>query len=309
MTVLSPRAASTGGPAAPRRLAWGRRRAWLVAAGLATLLVGGVAIGLAFYRAGKPENGRPPGPPGPAPRAAAPRLRLLVPAYFYPGGEGLAEWKRLLKAPDPAMVVIIANTASGPGRVADPNFVRVLDQAREKGFTVIGYVRTMYGKRPADEIKEDVDRWVRLYPGVAGIFFDEQASAADQVDDYAVLYEYVRKQRGLRLVVNNPGTTCAEEYLSRPTADVVCVFESTKEFNQFRLPAWAAGYPASRFAALGSKADDPGRMKQDVLAMAEKHIGYCYVTDGRPSNPWDRLPSYWEAELDAVRQANEQKEP
>src|SRR5262245_57554492 len=143
MTVRAPRAASTGVPAAPRRLAWGRRRASLVAAGLAALLVGGVAVGIAVYRAGKPENGRPPGPPGPA----APRLRLLVPAYFYPGGEGLAEWKRLLKAPDPATVVIIANTASGPGKVADSNFVRVLDQAREKGFLVIGYVRTMYGKR------------------------------------------------------------------------------------------------------------------------------------------------------------------
>ena len=43
-----------------------------------------------------------------------------------------------------------------------------------------------------------MDRWVRLYPGVAGIFVDEQASAAERVDYYAVLYEYARKQRGLR---------------------------------------------------------------------------------------------------------------
>ena len=116
----------------------------------------------------------------------------------------------------PSSVVIIVNPDSGPGKVRRPNFARVIDQAKEKGFTVIGYVSTRYAKRPAEEVKEDVDRWVRLYPGVQGIFFDEQASAADRVDYYAALYEYARKQRGLRLVVSNPGTTCAEEYLARP---------------------------------------------------------------------------------------------
>src|SRR5207248_2165984 len=121
-TIVSPRAANTGGPAAPQRPAWRQRRAWLVAAGLAALVVGAVAIGLALYRPDKPENNRPAGLPGSP--VDAPRLRLLVPAYFYPGGEGLAEWERLLNAPDPAAVVIIANTASGPGKVADPNFVR-----------------------------------------------------------------------------------------------------------------------------------------------------------------------------------------
>jgi hypothetical protein len=303
-TILSPQAASTGGPARP---AWGRPRAWLVAAGLAILVVGSVVIGRILSRPGKPDNNHSADLSGPT--ADVPRLRLLVPAYFYPGGEGLAEWERLLNAPDPSAVVIIANAASGPGRVADPNFVRVLDQAREKGFTVIGYVSTGYAKRPVEEVKEDVDRWVRLYPGVAGIFFDEQASAADRVDHYTTLYKYARKQRGLRLVVNNPGTTCAEEYLSRPAADVVCLVESSKEFTPFRLPVWAEGYPADRFAALITRVDDPGRMKRYVQAMVEKRLGYCSVTDGRLTNPWDRLPNYWEAELATVRQANEQKKP
>jgi serine/threonine protein kinase len=308
-TVLSARSRSTSDPAAPRRPAWGQRRAWLVAAGLAALLVGAVAVGFVLFRPDKSEHNRPPDHPGPTGEAAVPRLRLLVPAYFYPAAAGLAEWERLLKAPDPAAVVIIANPDSGPGSVADPNFVRILDQAREKGFTVIGYVSTKYAKRPADQVKEDVDRWVRLYPGVTGIFFDEQASAADWVDHYVALYEYARKQRGLRLVVNNPGTTCAEEYLSRPTADVVCLVESAKDFSPFRLPAWAVDYPAGRFAALIAKVDDPEHMKRYVLAMAEKHLGSCYVTDNKLANQWERLPSYWEAELDAVRQANERKEP
>ena len=31
-----------------------------------------------------------------------------------------------------------------------------------------------------------------------------------------------------------------------------------------------------------------------------KRIGYFYVTDGKPPNPWGRLPSYWEDEVDAL---------
>jgi hypothetical protein len=276
------------------------------------VLAAGAAVGLALYGWARLTDREDDGPPAAttAPAApTAPALRVLVPAYFYPDGEGLGEWQRLLRAPDPAAVVIIANPDSGPGKVADPNFLRVTAQAREKGFTVIGYVSTKYAKRPPEEVKEDVDRWVRLYPDVQGIFFDEQASGADMVGHYARLYEYTRRQRGLRLVVGNPGTICAEDYLSRPAADVVCLVESSKPFSEFRPPRWAADYKAGRFAAVISGTKDPASMKQFVQEMAGRHIGYCYITDETLPNPWRRLPSYWEAELAAVRQANDRKGP
>jgi serine/threonine protein kinase len=301
------------GRGAARRGAAGRpNRRWVVLGGLAVaMLAVGVAGGLTLRQLGLGDKRTParPDPPVGLTAAAAPRLRLLVPAYFYPGGDGMAEWERLLKAPNPEQVVIIANPDSGPGKVADPNFIRVIDEAKAKGFLVIGYVSTRYAKRPPEEVKEEVDRWGRLYPGVQGIFFDEQVSAADRVDYYAGLYEHARKQRGLRLVVNNPGTICAEEYLSRSAADVVCLVESAKEFSQFHPPAWVTDYPAGRFAATICNIDDPMRMKQDVLKMADKHVGLCYLTNGTLPNPWNRLPSYWEAELAAVRQANERKAP
>ncbi len=31
-----------------------------------------------------------------------------------------------------------------------------------------------------------------------------------------------------------------------------------------------------------------------------KRIGYIYITDGGPLNQWNKLPGYWEAEVDAV---------
>jgi tRNA A-37 threonylcarbamoyl transferase component Bud32 len=289
-----------------RRPGRGSRRVWLVGAGLVAVLAAGVAVTFALHPWGKPDGS---GEVRPGPAASTPRLRLLVPAYFYPAGAGSAEWRRLLKAPDPAAVVIIVNPDSGPGKAADPNYARVIDRARDKGFTLIGYVSTKYAERPLAEVKADVDRWVNHYPGVQGIFFDEQASGADRVDYYAALYEHARKERDLTLVVNNPGTSCAEEYLARPAADVVCLVESTKEFGLFKPPGWAADYLASRFDATLYKITDLGRMRRYVRAMAEKRVGYCYLTDKGLPNPWDRLPGYWEEELAAVREANERKGP
>jgi serine/threonine protein kinase len=289
-----------------------RRRVWVVVVGLAVVLLAAGAVGLALHRGEgpeRPEGKRNSGHPGTAGAATAPRLRLLVPAYFYPAGEGAAEWARLLKAPDPTAVVIILNVDNGPGKAADPNLARIIDQARDRGFTLIGYVRTKYGERPAEDVKKDVDRWITLYPGVQGVFYDEQASAAERVSYYATLYEYAKKERGLSLVVNNPGTECAEGYVKRPAADAVCLVESTSEFGLFRAPAWTTGYPPRNFAALLYKVTDSLRMKRYVLGMADKRLGYCYITDGVLPNPWGRLPGYWEAELAALQQANARKDP
>src|SRR5262249_42620107 len=238
---------------------------------------------------------------------ASPTLRLLVPAYFYPAGESLAQWDRLLESPDPTTVVVIANPDSGPGKVADPNYVRVIDRARQKGFMVIGYVSTRYATRPIADVKEDIDRWVRLYPGVRGMFFDEQSSAAELISYYVTLYGYARKERGLDLVINNPGTSCAEEYLARPAADVACLVESGKEFSTFHPPAWANGYSSTRFAGSIFKIDDPAKMKQYLSDMVAKRMGYCYITDGKEPNPWNRLPGYWETEVQVVQKINADK--
>jgi serine/threonine protein kinase len=233
------------------------------------------------------------------------RLRLLVPAYIYPADEGMTQWERILDSPVAAMTVAILNTSSGPGKAADPNYVKVVEQAKPKGVTAIGYVSTQYARRHLDEVKGDVDKWVRFYPGIQGIFFDEQASSADQVPYYASLYEYVRKERGLSLVVTNPGALCAEEYVSRPVADVVCLVEVTKDFDSYKPPAWTNRYPAERFAALICKTDTLEQMEKHVLEMREKKIGYCFITDGDQPNPWGRLPRYWSAEVEAVRRANQ----
>src|SRR5262245_25171375 len=157
------------------------------------------------------------------PAEKLPAVRLLVPAYFYPAGKGDEEWDKLIAAAHRVPIVAIVNPASGPGKLADPNYEKLLARAKEaKRLTLIGYVTTSYAKRPAEDVQADVDQWLKLYPAIQGIFFDEQASGAEQVQYQTRLYEHVRKTRKLKLVITNPGTTCDEGFVAKPATDAVC---------------------------------------------------------------------------------------
>jgi hypothetical protein len=244
---------------------------------------------------------------GGAPAAGAqqaPRLRLWVPAYFYPAADGLREWDRLMAITARAPVVAVVDPDSGPGKMADPNYVAVLDRARRAGITLVGYVSTHYAQRPVAEAKADLDRWVQLYPQIQGIHADEQASDPAHVGYYAELYEHARKRIPRALVLTNPGTISAPEYLTKPAADAVCLYERDKGFPDFRLPDWTRRFAPDRFAVVLSRVPDADTMRSYIRQAVRQGIGNVYVTDAGGANPYDRLPSYWDEEVLAVRRIN-----
>jgi hypothetical protein len=255
------------------------------------------------------EPASPAAPVTDAPTAPAPPspLTVLVPAYFYPGGEGLEDWNRLIEAASKVPVVAIVNPASGPGTSANPDYAEVLRRAKEAGVTLLGYVNTGYAKRPLPEIEADLGRWIRFYPEIGGIFLDAQASEAEHVAFYAGLHDLVKSKIDRALVVTNPGVICAEDYLARPSTDVAIMFENLQGFEAAALPSWARRYPAHRFAALPYAIATPEQMKEVLQQAILKGIGYLYVSDGTGTNPWERLPSYWAAEVEAVERINARK--
>jgi len=235
-----------------------------------------------------------------------PKMRLLVPAYFYPAGKGEKEWERLLAAPEEAGVVAIVNPASGPGRRVDANYTKVLEQAKKSKIMPIGYVSTRYGKRKTEEVQADVDKWVRFYPGIQGIFFDEQASGTEQLEQLAALYEHVRKTHKLLLVVTNPGTICNEKYLTQPVSDVACLYEGHEHWDRFTPPPWTKNLQPDRVAALAYQV--PAADMPKYLHQAQDHrLGWIYITDDKGTNPWDQLPSYWEEEVEELVKLNTTK--
>ncbi len=106
--------------------------------------------------------------------AGSQRLRLLVPAYIYPVGDGRKEWQRLIDAAAKVKIVAIANPSSGPGEEPNFDYAAIFTEASDRGITLVGYVSTDYGKRPMAEIKKDIDAWIRFYPQIRGFFFDQQ---------------------------------------------------------------------------------------------------------------------------------------
>ena len=240
-------------------------------------------------------------------RSAPARLRVLVPAYFYPAGNGLREWDRLIEAAAHIPIVAIANPATGPGEKVDPNYQQVLTRAVRGKVTVIGYVNTDYARRPRADVEQDIARWVRLYPQINGIFFDLQPSGPEHVGYYQALRRFVRARlprRAAALVATNPGTLSAPDYVARAATDLVCLFENKEGFPDFRMPPWTRRYPAERFCILAYAVSGTETMRRYVTSAREQGVGTVYVTDAAGENPWNRLPRYWTDEVALVREAN-----
>jgi len=246
------------------------------------------AAGSVSYQAAPPPASRP---------------TVLVPAYFYPTGSGLEDWERLINSSRKTSIVAIVNPASGPGKEADSNYSGIFSRAKGEPITLIGYVTTSYCKRPIEEVKADVDRWLKIYPQIQGIFFDEQASGAEFVEYQSALFTYVHKNKQCKLVITNPGTVCAEGILSKPATDTVCLFEGPQALDPKSLPPWAKNYKPMRIAALSYKLKSIDSMKECIRNAANSNVGYFYVTDAEGANPWDRLPKYWDDEVTAFRTA------
>jgi len=233
-----------------------------------------------------------------------PPIRLLVPAYFYPAGEGLAAWNKLIDASAKTPIVAIVNPDSGPGKRADDNYREVFRLAKKSRITLLGYVTLSYAQRPISAVKADIDSWLHFYPDVQGIFFDEQPSAAEQAAFAVECFAYARQRIGSGTFVTNPGVPCAREYLVGRDAPAACLFEHEKDYDQFQMPAWAAQIPRDKFAVLLYNTPTAAGMKQAFATSLKKGFGYIYVTNRKMPVPWDGLPDYWDDVVAAAAAAN-----
>jgi len=245
-----------------------------------------------------------------------PQLRLLVPAYFYPAGKGLEDWRRMAKAAKDVPIIAIANPASGPGKQVDPNYIAAIKLARDAGVTVIGYVSTSYAKRPLKDVQADVERWKDLYPRVNGIFLDEQASGKESVPYYSALATFAQVRwsknpdvltvgHGDPLVVSNPGTVCAQEFVTPWSGiNLFCLQENRFGLERYQPPDWLKSVPPAQVLGLVYSEPSIARMRANVQEALRKRVGYHYVTDRTGANPWDGLPGYWELEVAELRRVN-----
>lgn len=240
--------------------------------------------------------------------AAQQRTGLLIPMYIYPADiETNPAYNRLIDLKRRYETVpfrVIVNPASGPGTRVDPNYTRAIDRLIGAGCTVIGYVSTDYAKRPAEEIQEDIDRWVAFYPRVHGLFFDEMNyEDRDAAVDFQLSLKEAGERSGFWPIVANPGTDTPGRFFAAEAADCFVVHEGETWPDERKIqgdrPGGYGDFPPWTRAVL---VHSTTRFDKNSLHVVRRYARWVYVTEDpyRPGregeeNPWDTLSRHMEA--------------
>lgn len=135
---------------------------------------------------------------------------VLIPLYVYPSDVfSNSTYNTLISLAttySDIPFIVILNPNSGPGNVQDGNYTKAIDRLTGAGIEVCGYVNTDYAQRAFDDVVQDIEKWIELYPTIKGFFFDEVSTDSNTNQYYQNLYVYT-KNRGPFMVIGNPGTT------------------------------------------------------------------------------------------------------
>ena len=243
--------------------------------------------------------------------ASAPCLQILIPLYIYPNWYAPADyqWPDVVSASSQVPIVAIINPASGPTPTPNSDYVRGMnDLLAADDVKMIGYVRTDYTNQPLATVKAEIDAYANEYDTwITGIFFDEVSNVSADLAYYTEIYDYARAKPTFDLVVVNPGTNTDEVYFSQPAADVGTIFESASaSWTGYTAPGYLNQYDRSKFSMMVHGTSAESTMKQHLDLAITRGFGYVYVTDETfAGNPWDNLPTYWDAEVEYIEQLNQ----
>ncbi len=222
-------------------------------------------------------------------------LRIMIPLYVYPSWYSPASyaWDDVAAAGSKVPVTAIINPNNGPdGGPPNADYVHGLNDLRNGGVTLLGYVATGYGARDLVAVKADIDLYDAYY-NINGIFLDEANNTTNHLAYYLNLYAYIKSRTNLSEVVINPGIETAENYISAPAADTAVIFEVDHGWPAYVPDAYVTNYPPERFCALLYNVTNETVMRQYVDLAVQRNIGYIYVANDKGANPWDTIPSYW----------------
>jgi len=237
------------------------------------------------------------------------RTGVLVPMYIYPSDiHKNPVFNRLMEVKlrhETVPMWVILNPASGPGEHVDANYSKAIDRLRGAGCLVLGYVSTSYGKRRESDVRKEIDQWLKMYPGIHGIFFDEMIYEDTEVASkfQTSLTQYAH-DKGCWPVVANPGADTPGRYFASGAADVIIIHEGDSWRKEERLKGdYFGGYsdypPSTRGVLLYSQP----KLDLAALRMVRKYVRWVYITDAvnRPGgNPWAQLSKHLEDICDVL---------
>jgi hypothetical protein len=222
-------------------------------------------------------------------------MKVLVPLYMDPD----SSWDRVAAVASRIPVTVIVNPNNGPGTSPSADYMEGIMRLHEAGVTVLGYVYTCYGARSADKIQAEIDLYKSF--GIDGIFFDEVSNEPKDLEYYRVLGDYVRSSYRAGSVFLNPGTNTDEGYINSSIGDTTSIFDDLwTRWLGYEPNDYIGLYDNDRFASLVYAAPNVLAMRSSIDLALSRRIGYFYVTDQEPPNPWSELPAFWDEEVDYV---------
>ena len=217
----------------------------------------------------------------------------IVPLYTDPSSLTWTHLASAARAHPSVRVVAVVNPNNGPTPTADPAYTTGIASLRAAGVRVIGYVRTGYGTRATADVAADVDLYAAQYPTLDGIFFDEAAIYETGHETTYTTESSHARAAGFAFLVANPGTAPNAAYAS--LFDVALVYES----NGVPAAATLASFASSRSAA-GIIPYAVATLDPAYVRSVRADVEYVYLTDDDLPNPWDTLPTYFDALLTAL---------
>ena len=219
-------------------------------------------------------------------------LALLVPLYTDPA-QHPEMWQAVAQARQTVRVVAVINPQNGPGVAAPPQEYRqALQNLVDAGVVLVGYVPTDGGRRSSEAIRSDINLYDAFYP-VQGVLFDDVPPEAEYVGRFTALYQYARAFFPDGPIFFNFGTLPAGEYFQADGLSMVIFEDDASRWAAFSPPEWMAGadtavwvYGVPDVATMQAIMDE---------VRTQNWAQYVYLTDDTPPDPWDRLPSFWEA--------------
>lgn len=230
-------------------------------------------------------------------KASSDQPGIIIPLYVYPenlnNNPAYTTIIDLLNEYDDVPIYCIINPHNGPGNTRDRNYQAAIKKLKKAGAKILAYVSTAYTQRTTTNVCEEIDHWLKLYPNIDGLFFDEMTNTdvAASINYYVSITRYAHDKK-LFPIVANPGAGAPDAYFSSLTADYITIHET-------------AGYPASsnnpdksakveavdiqpRKSALIYSADfDPAQIKT-----LSGYCGLIYVTNDSFPDPWDTVSPY-----------------
>ncbi|HLK90514.1 MAG TPA: spherulation-specific family 4 protein, partial [Polyangia bacterium] len=232
--------------------------------------------------------------PTAAPAPAGPVTGTIIPLYTAPTDPS---WSAVAaaKAAHPSVPVLaVVNPANGPGAASSADYAAGISKLTAAGVKVIGYVHTLWGKRPAGELQTEMGQWKSWYPGVSGIFFDEMASATGEETYYKDLTTYA-KGNGFDFTIGNPGQDTSPTYVG--TEDVILIYENSGLPSVGAIGGWHTTYGRNNFGVIPYNV---AGLDTTFIASAKPYVAYIYMQSDTLPNPWDSVPSYLSALVGAL---------